>query len=305
MFEKIVVPLDFSENSLKLLKLARLFASKMKSEIHIVHVAEEEGIFGINSSADLIKFFEEVEYRREKWLDEIAEDCAAEGIEVSTAILKAGAASQAINEYIEGQGMDLGFISTVGIERIKTIQIGSTTKKLIRHARIPFITINQNYHDREVIPMNKILVCTDFSEASYRGIDFAAEMAELFDASLNILHVIKVPSYIPIIPGEPPLEIPPKVVEYVKEKFDTELDKVRDKLTPSRVEHDITSGNDEAETIVDYANKNDFDLIVIPKVGQGWLKALFMGRTAEAVVKLSNVPVVVFHNEDYARVEQD
>ena len=95
MFRTMLVPLDFSEASLKLLRLARALGTPGTTTIHLFHVAEEESDFAIHSSADLIAFFEEIEVKRDRWLRELAMELEADGSCRSTAVQRARIRSRA------------------------------------------------------------------------------------------------------------------------------------------------------------------------------------------------------------------
>src|SRR5947209_19683765 len=67
-------------------------------------------------------------------------------------------------------------------------------------------------HDRlgmrlMMTPFHRILVPTDFSEPSHAALDLAIEMAQRFDAELELFHAQELPAYIfpdgvvPISPG--------------------------------------------------------------------------------------------------------
>lgn len=56
---------------------------------------------------------------------------------------------------------------------------------------------------------------------------------------------------------------------------------------------DVIEYGDEGSTIVSFAQKNDFDLIVIGSRGMGKLKEVFLGSTSNYVVHSSKIPVTI------------
>lgn len=56
---------------------------------------------------------------------------------------------------------------------------------------------------------------------------------------------------------------------------------------------DDTDSSSEAGVITDYAQRNDFDLIVIGSKGRSKLKRLLTGGVSSAVVNSANIPVLV------------
>ena len=297
MFKKILVPIDFSNNSMKLLEPARYFAKKTGAEVHIIHVTEEEGAFSLRQMRELTGFFRKVYKKREAWMRELVPPFEKQGIPVTTVLQKSKNASKTILEYMKKVGIDLGFISTVGVERLKKLLIGSTTQKVIRQSRIPFLSINQHYRAGKAFKIKKILVTTDFSEPSRQGICFASNMARIFEAELTLLHVVKVPSTISIIPGGPALGFPIEALIPIKEEAEEKLKRIIRTCgdVPSRFH--IVSGGNRSDAINEYAASNKDDLIIIPRVGAGFLDALSLGRVAEGVVKVVNIPVITYQPE--------
>jgi len=56
---------------------------------------------------------------------------------------------------------------------------------------------------------------------------------------------------------------------------------------------DVIEYGDEGGTIVSFAQKNNFDLIVIGSRGIGKLKEIFLGSTSNYVIHSSKIPVLI------------
>ena len=56
---------------------------------------------------------------------------------------------------------------------------------------------------------------------------------------------------------------------------------------------DVIENGEEGKTIVSFANKNNFDLIVIGSRGMGTLGKLFLGSTSNYVANSSKIPVMI------------
>jgi nucleotide-binding universal stress UspA family protein len=57
---------------------------------------------------------------------------------------------------------------------------------------------------------------------------------------------------------------------------------------------DIVAGSDTPRAIVGYAEKNDVDLIALSTHGRTGFRHLVLGSVAEAVIRHSHIPVLVF-----------
>lgn len=143
-----------------------------------------------------------------------------------------------------------------------------------------------------MLPIKKILCPTDFSEPSYAGVEAARELAVHFSAELVLIHVVP-PPYAVGAPGVPPGY---KIEEYTEEMHryaSDNLEKTADNKIASDVKTKrVVAEGHAADEIVDSAEKEGADVIVIATHGwSGWRRLLF-GSIAEKVVRLASCPVV-------------
>ena len=146
-----------------------------------------------------------------------------------------------------------------------------------------------------MLPLQKILCPTDFSEFSHLALDKAGELAALFDAELIVAHVVE-----PILPtsGLSPDEYmafnPAEYEKEAREAANTGLAEIiaRPQFDTVRAWPLVESGH-SAETIVKMAREEKVDLLVISTHGHtGWRQWLF-GSIAEKVLRTSPCPVMV------------
>ena len=135
--------------------------------------------------------------------------------------------------------------------------------------------------------MKSILVPIDGSEPSYRALEHAAKLAEGLGIKLTVLAVRQ---YI----------IGRKVVVSVwtEEEVDNILKKARE-LAVSLYRKDVAivevKSRDVARAIMEYAEQNEIDLIVMGASGMGNVKAFLIGSVSEEVLRKSICPVTVVH----------
>ena len=143
-----------------------------------------------------------------------------------------------------------------------------------------------------MLPFEKILWPTDFSEASYQALITANELAVHFSAELILMHAIPP---VPLMPGyDAPVGI--DSVSYLKEMEATAKDSLN-RLDQERVSGEVTlsklvvHGN-PADEIVRTADEVNADLIVIATHGlTGWRRFIF-GSVAEKVIRMALCPVL-------------
>src|SRR4029453_8028489 len=138
--------------------------------------------------------------------------------------------------------------------------------------------------------IKRILVPLDFSTNSRRALDYAAGMARQFDASLHLVHVCEVPS---MMTGS----MDAYAIAYtdwsqrIGEESERELVKTASSLKGRKVSTEVLFGN-AARAIVEAAETNAADLIVMGTHGHGAVMHLMMGNVAERVVRTAPCPVM-------------
>lgn len=153
----------------------------------------------------------------------------------------------------------------------------------------------------------KIMVATDGSELTRKAVDSAIEITKLNDAKLYAVHVIS-PGDFSITQNEPRASITqnePRAAEWkteIKEHLTTQGKEATayvensGKIANVAVEPVILEGN-PADEIVNFAEKNDIDLIVMGTLGKTGIKRFLLGSVAENVVRHSKKAVLVVRGE--------
>jgi nucleotide-binding universal stress UspA family protein len=139
-----------------------------------------------------------------------------------------------------------------------------------------------------------IMVATDGSELARKAVDSAIKLAQINKAKLYAVHVIA--------PGETKVtQHDPRDAEWEKHMKEhlkaqgqeaTHYVETTGKILNVEVEPVILEGNPASE-IVNFAEKNDVELIVMGALGNTGVQRCLLGSVAENVVRHSKVPVLV------------
>jgi len=137
---------------------------------------------------------------------------------------------------------------------------------------------------------DKIVVPTDFSHCGDAALRLAASLARDTGAKLLIVHV-----------EEPPLAYGGGEMYYgVPEPATEDLQRMLERVVPPDAnvtyEHRLISG-EPASAIVQLAEDEKADLIVMATHGRTGLTRLLMGSVAEAVVRRAPCPVLTYKVE--------
>lgn len=135
--------------------------------------------------------------------------------------------------------------------------------------------------------IKKILVALDGSKNSLRALTESIKLAQQTNASITGIFVVRA------FPTE--TEVIRKIIGNALSKKSKNFLKVaKSKCQKSNVEFfDVTEFGHEGQTIVSFADKNKFDIIVIGSRGMGIIKEFFLGSTSHFVVHTSKIPVLV------------
>lgn len=146
-----------------------------------------------------------------------------------------------------------------------------------------------------MLPFKTVLCPTDFSAPSCEAVSAASEVARMFSAPLVLVHVVQpLPAAATAASGYPvDIEaLETALLEHAKQRLH-ELAHAhvgRDVATSVRV----VRGSVAAE-ILDVANGEGVDLIVISTHGETGLRHVLLGSVAERVVRMATCPVLTVH----------
>ncbi len=146
-------------------------------------------------------------------------------------------------------------------------------------------------------PFKKILVPTDFSPHSSEAVRTAVDVAQKYGASITLLHVYEPVAY--TLPEGYVLVTPQQLVDLNSElerrlgqaKADAEAAGARAVTTQ------LMQGPPPYE-IVDFAQQNAVDLIVMGTHGRTGIKHTLLGSIAERVLRKASCPVLTVKAEE-------
>ena len=154
MFERILVPLDGSEHSLRALEMAKHIAKEFGGKITLIHVysvavrpiiVPEPSTFSpagvsVITAEEASKVAEAVREVGRRVLAEGEQKAKAEKVQVETMLVEGHAVQEIVRAAKEGK-FDLIVIGAKGISRIRELLLGSVTDGVIHHATCPVLVV--------------------------------------------------------------------------------------------------------------------------------------------------------------------
>jgi nucleotide-binding universal stress UspA family protein len=137
--------------------------------------------------------------------------------------------------------------------------------------------------------VDRILVPVDRSEQAKRACRFVVE--EFPEATLVLLHVIN--------PAEAGFSAQSSLPSFSEEWYEREqeeaehlFEELEREIGDATAEHVVEVGT-PTNVIIDYADENDIDHIVMGSHGRDGVTRILLGSVAETVVRRASVPVTV------------
>lgn len=179
--KKIIVPIDFSKESINGLRLAIIFANRFGSEIQLVYVQK--------FPTDLTPGqFEEAHQLASSKLEKLIKNFSPQMLESDkiSYIIKKGKIYREVVNQAEAFEDSAIICSTHGASGFEEFFIGSNAFRIISATERPVITIRHGAVPREI---KKIILPIDISTDTRQKVPITADIAKIFDAEVHVISV--------------------------------------------------------------------------------------------------------------------
>jgi len=270
--KSIIVPVDFSNQSEKALKVAASLAKQHEAELLVLHMLElspaimgESGYISQEQVVHLIKLGEQrfTDFLDKPYLKDIK----------VVPVIKHYKVFSEVAEVAEQHNADLIVMGSHGADGLQEIFIGSNTERVVRTSDVPVLVIKGDIEDFK--PTNFVFA-SDFEEESVPALKKASEMADLLGSQLHLVYINT--------PGD----------EFLSTADAN--DKISKFLDVAKAGLEITIYNDYTveKGVLNFSNMVSADLIGIPTHGRRGLSHFFMGSIGEDIANHSEAPVITF-----------
>ncbi len=187
----IVAGLDFSEGSEAALVRAADLAERLHDRLHLLHAAV---IFDTDlGSLPQPDVPTDVLEARTRAFAEAALG-GAEALDVvgpEVVVRRGDAAADVLLDYVREVGADLVVVGTHGRRGVRHLLAGSVAEEVVRLAPCPVMTVPNAAVRTAPGPAAPVLVPVDFAASNRSAVRAAKRMAALFDAPVELVHVIE------------------------------------------------------------------------------------------------------------------
>lgn len=221
----------------------------------------------------------EAEARRE-WLKF---DPALPDKELIELVIRVGNPAAALVEEATASRADL---LALGIHRAPGAEsgVGTVAGMCVRKSTCPVLLVRPE----QPTPFRRVMACVDMSGVSRRVVLDAARLARVENAALDIVHVFEPPwrqlHYFAPMPENSP-EFQAGYRALMTSKLREFFEPLKAQLEGLTCQFKLEEHRSAGRGIIEYAVKNDVDIIVLGTHGRNGLKEVLLGSTAERLLK--------------------
>lgn len=273
---RILVPTDFSELSMQALEYATKVAGIVKADLLLLHAAESETL--------RLKGEKKLQQELD---DQVSALKSLQGLDPNMQVhtlLRSGKVSTQIADTASHEDVDLVVMGTRGQRGNNPLTrffLDSNAKRTVELCRVPVLTLRQK---PEPFQLRRILLPLDLTERTDLKVDFAINLAKLFEARLHLVAVAHV------------LETLQRKDLRLLEAMDLQRDRIRS--SGVEVSTEIIRHDNVGDSVVQYAEEIEADLILILTARENRLDHFLMGSRAGRVIDHALRPVLSLHPPD-------
>lgn len=288
--KKILIPIDFSDYSLKACELGFNFALNADAEIVLMHVYfapiytsplpygdvfdyqinDEESIRNI-----LQKVNEDINAFSNKIKKEIASGKLPQ-VEFKT-ILREGVPEEEIVKYTKEERPLLVIMGTRGKNQKDIDLIGSVTAEVIDRSRTPVLVIPENISFTDFNEIRRVAFITNFDQRDLISFDSFVTSIEMIQSSVSVIYLAD--------PKDKDAWNEVKLAGF-KEYFQKQYPTID-------IKYDIVTDDDLLNCLDGYIKENQIDFIAVPTYKRNIFSRLFNPGIARRMVFHSDTPLLV------------
>lgn len=266
--KSILVPIDFSKDSINALDYAINIAKKISANIRMVYVKKEENFY-----PEFYQDFGSIKLKTAKdYLEILLKEKQTPQLQIDYKIREGHIYKEIVNQakYDDDSMIIMG---THGVSGFEEFWIGSNAYRVVTNAPCPVITIRYGYTKNDI---KKIVLPIDYTFHSRQKVPTVADFAAILGAEVHVIAVHETDTE----------DVVTKAKLYAQQTYDY----LSEKNIHCKLE---TIGGEEIENLtVKYAQKIDAGLISIIATQKERSKTLFFDTYAQRMVNHSPLPVM-------------
>lgn len=286
MYRKIAVGTDLSPTSEVAVARAADLASKLEAEVVLVYAGEDPGAP----------------------LKELASKHGAASVTVS------GSPAEVLISEARSLGADLLVVGSVGMSGARRFALGNVPNKISHHVDRDLLIVKTDKDGAGKGPYKKILVGADGSATAMAAVETASGLAKALGTAPTIVTVYEPPSEHELEQMKAGTSDAIHAWNMTREQKETPsgfgwriagaaqaediLERASDHASKLDVEAEVRAiEGSPAEVLLDLAESENFDLIVVGSVGMTGAKRFMLGNVPNRLSHHTPVDILILHTE--------
>jgi len=273
--KKILVPIDFSADSINALELAISFANTIDANVRMIHVKKSKNF-------EVPFYFKDFDLVIGKSLDDfmniLVGKYKGELKNLLDYKIREGNIYKEITNQAKYDDSYLIVMGTHGVSGFEELWIGSNAFRVVSNSPCPIITIRNGFLSKQ---LQNIVMPIDISNDTRQKVPFVTELAKYFNATIHIVGVSEIND----------LELTSRIAKYCSQ--------VEEYLKEKGVActKTVLTGSNITDLTIGYANQVKAEMIAI-MTEQITNTAFWLGPFAQQMVNHSPVPVLSIHSQN-------
>lgn len=274
--KKILVPIDFSSDSINALEYAIALANSIGAEVRMIHVTKSKNFelpFYIENFDNIIG------KSLEDFMNIIVNKYKGEVKNNFDYKIRIGKIYREIVNQAKYDDSSLIIMGTHGVSGFEEMWIGSNAYKVVSNASCPVITVSHGHLKKTI---ENIILPIDITPETRKKVPFIADFALVLNAKVHMLMVSETNS------------------EDIISKLDSYGKQVEEYFTSKKIaftsKKAISSNNTDAT--IAYAKELSADLIAIMTEQVSNPMNLWLGNYAQQMINHSPIPVISFRSHE-------
>jgi nucleotide-binding universal stress UspA family protein len=277
----IIVPIDFSNESMSGLELALMFANKTGASIQMVHVLSvitniAHGTLEKEHQMAKVKFEEILQKFTKKYNNNISLNY----------IIKEGKIFREVTSQADSFEDSILILSTHGGSGIEELFVGSNAYKIASTSSRPVITVRSL---QAIKSINKIVLPLDITFQTREKVPYTSKLANLFNAEIHIVTLRSTNAK--------------SIVKKLKSYSDQVGSFFEAHKIPYKVEN--LKGGNLTDITLEYALSINADLISIMTEQEKSFSNLLLGNYAHQMINKALIPVLSFPTYQIGAILED
>lgn len=272
--KKIIVPIDFSNTSLKALQYAIYLSHEFNYEIHLLHAIKSPTISTLAEIAIQEENLKKEEEDSNHRLNELCEQLRADGFKNSSYQTEIGFLSDVLQRLEKEMEIAYIVMGTTGASGFLGNLIGSNASAVMQRIKSPLMLIP---HESGMPDFKNLVFCTQFQTDETDVLKDVFNFAHHFGSHVVLLKIN---------------------ADWVLEVFsdNSEIERVKNTFQDEKFSIVIHKADSVIKGLDEYLEQHPTQLIILAVRKKNILERLLDGSTSRRIVLHSKTPMLIYHH---------